>query len=99
MFFPETLNRGQFGTSGIRGLYPTSCEEPEPLLRLVEQLSRNALAFDENLEFRHQSPLGPRSPLPIVPLAISSIRSRLFLAARRRLSSISIRGSRSRSAV
>jgi len=45
-----------------------------------------------------QSPLGPRSPLPIVPLAISSIRSRLRLAASRRLSSISIRGCRSRNA-
>src|SRR3546814_8506882 len=48
-----------------------------------------------------QSPVtftGPRSPMPTLALAIASIASRLFLALRRRSSSISIRGSRSRSA-
>lgn len=40
----------------------------------------------------------PRSPRPTVPLAMSSMRSRLFLAARRRSSSISMRGCRSRRA-
>lgn len=41
----------------------------------------------------------PRSPIPMVPLAISSIRSTLRLAASLTLSSISIRGWRSRRAV
>ena len=56
------------------------------------------------LEIRNQGQIAalngiaPRSPLPTVPLAISSIRSKLFLAASRSGSSISIRGCKSRSA-
>ena len=49
----------------------------------------------------HQFPdhdFAPKSPLPTVPPAISSIRSRLFFACKRSPSSISICGFRSRSA-
>lgn len=48
-----------------------------------------------------QSPVGraPRSPMPTVPEAMASMRSSDVFAARRTLSSSSMRGSRSRSAI
>ena len=68
---------------------------PEPIRqRTRRQNTRKGSAWSEAADQLRT----PRSPLPIVPLAISSMASRLFLAATRRPSSISIRGCRSRSA-
>ena len=80
-----------------------SCHELKRIIQFVDpsdlqpsklKVFKSIFRADEVVD----SHRAPRSPIPTVPPAISSIRSRLFFAASRSSSSISIRGCKSRSA-
>jgi len=97
LVFPDCSHCALLSMPCVKRSDPASSQEAIALFGRAECATREVVSFQDDAIAGHHR--APRSPFPMVPLAISSILSRLFFAASRKDSSISMRGCRSRKAM